>query len=311
VRSPPSGLKDSTASRASCPGGGHPAPSSCAFAIPSEPISASVAPFFRFSRPITISVLLPSRGALGSFARLRFLGRLFGFGRFLGRGGLLGRLALRGRALGGLCATLGLLVGLRLRCRFRLCEVAQSLNARPNPADCNLAALQLLYRLLTRQAIQNRHQALQSATLWPDPPVPALVLKVSNGVVLAVAASSAVANALIAFSWSIVKIVIVVLLCSALFAVITSITLLRSEGKAILNKIDDGEWLAMMVNFGRRPPSGNARTSPVPRLCASWRATPPSDRSIVRNLSRVRERRNVPTISTTPRRKNGNGWCPF
>jgi len=39
--------------------------------------------------------------------------------------------------------------------------------------------------------------------------------------------------------------VIVNLLCSALFAVITSITLFGPEGKAIVREIDDGEWRAM------------------------------------------------------------------
>jgi len=38
------------------------------------------------------------------------LGGLFGLGRVFGGGGLLGRLGLGRRALGGLCATLGLLV---------------------------------------------------------------------------------------------------------------------------------------------------------------------------------------------------------
>src|ERR1019366_7065401 len=57
--------------------------------------------------------------ALARPATFLRLGGLLGFGRGLGRGGLLGRLALAGRALGGLCATLGLLVGLRLRGRRR------------------------------------------------------------------------------------------------------------------------------------------------------------------------------------------------
>jgi hypothetical protein len=50
----------------------------------------------------------------GGFLRLR---RLFGLGRVLGGAGLLGRLGFRGRALGDRCATLGLLIGLRLRGR--------------------------------------------------------------------------------------------------------------------------------------------------------------------------------------------------
>jgi len=56
----------------------------------------------------------------------------------------------------------------------------------------------------------------------------------SKGVVVAAAASSAVANALMLFSASIVKVVIIVFLCSALCAVITSITRKCLKGKAFL-----------------------------------------------------------------------------
>src|ERR1039457_453784 len=61
----------------------------------------------------------PGACGLRLLGRLRFLGHLFGFGRFLGRGGLLTRRRLRGRALGGMCATLGVLFRLRLRGLFR------------------------------------------------------------------------------------------------------------------------------------------------------------------------------------------------
>ena len=58
-------------------------------------------------------------------------------------------------------------------------------------------------------------------------------MKVSKGVALLAAASSGVACAVMLFSASIVN-VIVNLLGAALCAVITSITLFGSEGKAIL-----------------------------------------------------------------------------
>jgi hypothetical protein len=52
-------------------------------------------------------------------------------------------------------------------------------------------------------------------------------------VVVDAAASSWVANAVMLFCSSIVKVVMIVLLCSALFAVMTWITLKGSESKAI------------------------------------------------------------------------------
>jgi hypothetical protein len=67
----------------------------------------------------------------------------------------------------------------------------------------------------------------------------------SNGVAVVAAASSGVAKAVMLFCSSMVKVVIIVVLCSALFAVITSITPFGPEGKAILQKIDEGEGLAM------------------------------------------------------------------
>src|ERR1035441_5720037 len=170
----------------------------------------------------------PGACGLRLLGRLRFLGHLCGFGRFLGRGGLLGRLALRRRALGGLCATLGLFPSLRLRgrCfglrgfRFGLGSFAQALNPLPDPAGSRLGVLELLHRLLARKAIQNRYR--RSTGHWAASSANSCsVLKLSNGVAVAAAASSAVANALIAFSWSIVKVVIIVLLGAALCAVIT------------------------------------------------------------------------------------------
>src|ERR1035441_538343 len=104
--------------------------------------------------------------------------------------------------------------------RFGLGSFAQALNPLPDPAGSRLGVLELLHRLLARKAIQNRYR--RSTGHWAASSANSCsVLKLSNGVAVAAAASSAVANALIAFSWSIVKVVIIVLLGAALCAVIT------------------------------------------------------------------------------------------
>jgi hypothetical protein len=66
-----------------------------------------------------------------------------------------------------------------------------------------------------------------------------------NGAAVAAAASSAEPKAVMSFCSSMVKVVIIVLLCAALCAVTTFITPIYLKRKAILNKIDDGEGLAM------------------------------------------------------------------
>ena len=73
------------------------------------------------------------------------------------------------------------------------------------------------------------------------------LLKLSKGVVVVVvAASSGVACAVMWLSVSIVKVVIMVFLCSARCAVNTWITPQGWKGKAILNQIDDGEQTTMV-----------------------------------------------------------------
>src|ERR1017187_9666961 len=75
-------------------------------------------------------------GRLAAFARPGAVLRLGGFlalGRALGRGGLLARVALGGRALGRLCAALGLFAGLLLgRRRFGLRGLAPPLDTLPD-----------------------------------------------------------------------------------------------------------------------------------------------------------------------------------
>jgi hypothetical protein len=122
-------------------------------------ISASVAPFFRCNIATTWAVLLPSRGPDSAFAGFA---AFFGLGCVLSSGSLLGRLALAGSALGRLCASFALLVGLRLRgLSLGFGWLAQALDTLPDPDDGRLRVLQLLNRLFASQAIQNRYQALR------------------------------------------------------------------------------------------------------------------------------------------------------
>src|ERR1039457_3466358 len=82
-------------------------------------ISSSVAPFLRWSVATTWAVLLPSRGPAPSSALAAFFGL--------------------GRALGGLCAALGLLVGLRLRgLGLGLGGIPKALDALPDAAGARL-----------------------------------------------------------------------------------------------------------------------------------------------------------------------------
>ena len=71
--------------------------------------------------------------------------------------------------------------------------------------------------------------------------------KESKGVVVAAAASSAEANAVMLFSLSIVYVVIIVLLGATLCAVMTWIAPKRLKSKAIVQGIDDGDGVAMVV----------------------------------------------------------------
>src|ERR1039458_6431007 len=108
-------------------------------------------------------------GGLAALARpggALHLGGFLRLGRFLGRGGLLPRLGLHRRALGGLCATFGLLSRLRLGGRrLGLRGVAQALDAVPDAAGGRLAALEALYGRYASQAVPNRDQSLRRPRL--------------------------------------------------------------------------------------------------------------------------------------------------
>ena len=88
------------------------------------------------------------------------------------------------------------------------------------------------------------------------------LLKLSKGVVVVVAASSGVACAMMWLSVSIVKVVIMVFLCSARCAVNTWITPQGWKRKAILNQIDDGERTAMVGANAVRAATFSAKSEP-------------------------------------------------
>ena len=80
--------------------------------------------------------------------------------------------------------------------------------------------------------------------------------------VVVVAASSGVACAVMWLSVSIVKVVIMVFLCSARCAVNTWITPQGWKGKAILNQIDDGEQTTMVGRTRLRAATCSAQSEP-------------------------------------------------
>jgi len=82
-----------------------------------------------------------------------------------------------------------------------------------------------LFQVATRRSVG--HALASSASSYS-------VLKLSNGVVVAAAAASGVACAVMLFSESIVNVMVNLLFCSALFAVITWITPKCLKGKAFL-----------------------------------------------------------------------------
>src|ERR1017187_4402909 len=88
------------------------------------------------------------------------------------------------------------------------------------------------------------------------------LLKLSNGVVVVAAAASEVACAVMLLSVSIVKVVIMVFLCSARCAVNTWITPQGWKRKAILNQIDDGERTAMVGANAVRAATFSAKSEP-------------------------------------------------
>src|ERR1017187_1167663 len=191
-------------------------------------ISASVAPFFRWSMATTRAVLLPSRGPAVSRALAAFLA----LGAFLAAVAFLAALPLTGAPLAA-CAP-----ALALRFAF-----ASGLSAfgfagspslpirsqmRPTAAFALLnpftgATPGRLFQMATRRSA-GQPAASFASSFW--------LAKESKGVVVAAAASSAEPNAVMLLSLSIVNVVIIVLLGATLCAVTTSITPICLKSKA-------------------------------------------------------------------------------
>src|ERR1035437_1933651 len=230
VRSPPSGLNDSTVNPAFFI---VPAmkPRTVCFCHPIlSIISGSAAPCFRWSMATTWAVLLPSRGpaASGGFAAFLVLGALLAAVVFFVA------LALAGVPLAACAPPLAFLSA------FGFVGSASGFVASPSPwmrSQMRLAAALLflkrftgvtpgrLFQIATRRS--PGHAAANSASsFW--------LAKESKGVVVAAAASSVEPNAVMLLSLSIVKVVMIVLLGATLCAVMTSITPNCLKSKAIL-----------------------------------------------------------------------------
>src|ERR1022692_1204268 len=262
VRSPPSGLKDST---------WYPAffiaparkPRTVCFCQPIFFItSASVAPPFRCSMATTWAVLLPSRGAAASFALTTFLplGALLAAVVFLAALPLVGAplatcaprvaacappLAFRSAfGLAGWCAFgSGVPTGAAafgatgspspwMRAQIRLMAVFRSLNF--------LTAVTPGRLFHTARSLSAGQWAARSAnSCW--------LAKESNGLAVAAAASSWVANTLMLFSLSMVNVFIWVLSWHGVAVTLTFITPVRHTGKGSLTGIGNGEGEAMML----------------------------------------------------------------
>jgi len=161
--------------------------------------------------------------------------------------------ALDGRFLGPCAPPLARLgFGLGGLFRLRLDGRAESLNALPDAAGGDLVILELLDRWeawllqIAISRLAGQDVARSANFCW--------LPKVSNGVVVAAAASSGVACAVMLLSVSIVKVVIVRVFCSAGCAVMPWITLHGWKRKAILQLMAKGwRW---------RPESRHAKEFP-------------------------------------------------
>src|ERR1035437_3940872 len=203
-------------------------------------ISAKVAPFFRWSMATTWAVLLPSRTApaaffwpLGTlFVRLAFLPTLL-----LAGAPLAARappLALRSAFASAGCSGCGCSGApnpwMRAQMRLMAALLLLKLSKGVTPGR--------LFQIATRRSV-GQLAANSASSFW--------LAKVSHGVAVVAAASSAEPNAVMLFSVSIVKVVMIVFLGATLCAVITWITPICLKGKAIVRHIEDGEGLAMVT----------------------------------------------------------------
>src|SRR5674476_587283 len=225
-------------------------------------ISASVAPFFRWSMATTWAVLLPSRGPAPSSALAAFLA----LGAFLAALVFLVALALAGAPL-AVCAP-----PLAFLSDFGFAGCAWGVAASPRPwmdSQIRLAATLAVLKLLTGftpgrlfQMATSRSAgqpaASSASSFW--------LAKESKGVVVVAAASSWVPNAVMLLSESIVNVFMSFLLGATLCAVTTWITPKCLKSKAILLIIDAGEELAMgRVGSLRQVASDEGPPPPPPR----------------------------------------------
>src|SRR5260370_38914958 len=210
-------------------------------------ISEMVAPLFRRSISITWAVLLPSRGpvAAGAFAAFLAWGALWAAVAFLPawpcNGAPLAACApalpffppfgfagaASDLAADGSCAAIWLSVA--TRSQILLAAVLGSFSD-----FTGFTPGKLLY--VATQRCAGQLASSSASSFWS--------VNKSNGVVLAAAAASAVANTVMLVSLSMVQIGIFVLLSAALCAVNTWITPHGWKGKAVLHEIDDAEQTA-------------------------------------------------------------------
>src|ERR1017187_9484262 len=209
-------------------------------------ISERVAPFLRWSMATTWAVLLPSRTAPAAF--------FWPLGTLFVRLAFLPALLLAGVPLAAHAPPLA------LRSAFGLAGCSGcGCSGAPNPwmrAQMRLMAALLLlklskgvtpgrlFQIATRRSV-GQLAANSASSFW--------LAKVSKGVVVAAAASSAEPNAVMLLSVSIVKVVIIVLLGATLCAVITWITpkCLKSKGNL--------QQITMAKNWRWRPTGSAGR----------------------------------------------------
>src|SRR5580700_3287112 len=189
-------------------------------------ISTSVAPFLRCSRATTWAVLEPSRGpALSSF-----LTAFLALGAALAGMAFLVGLAFAGAPLAAFAPPLAFLAAFGFAGSAALPSpwIAAQILLAPALAVLNpLTGFTpgRLFQIATKRSAGHAPASLASS-FW--------LAKDSKGLVVEAAASSAEPNAVMLSCSSIVKVVIIILLFSALFAVITSIPLKCLKRKAIL-----------------------------------------------------------------------------
>ena len=165
---PPSGLKDSTVYPAFFIAPAMKPRTVCFCHAILSMISASVAPFFRWSMATTWAVLLPSRGPAVSCALAAFLA----LGAFLAEVAFLVALALAGAPLAACAPPLAFLRPSASRLRFGLRGLAEALDVLPDAADGGLGALEASSPARRPAGCSRWLPGARPARRRPVPPVP-------------------------------------------------------------------------------------------------------------------------------------------